>query len=145
MYVALNRAGGPDADEGCRPDGGQLFDGNGRGRRADAGGADRNGAAVERPRVGRVLAVAGDQAGAVEQPGDRLHPAGIAGEKHNLADVARFAADVVLQIPHSRREFSAIATIPTLARKPGRDSPVLLAPGVASGDVGLAQKDDTQW
>jgi len=59
----------------------------------------RKRATVQGPGVGRVLAVPRDQPRTVEQPGDRLHPTGIAGQKNNLADVARFAADVVLQIP----------------------------------------------
>src|SRR5207244_10164886 len=106
--------------------------------------ASRDRAGAERPGLGRVISVARNQSGTVEQPSDRLHPTVIAGEKHSLADVARVAADVILQIPHSRGEFSAIAPTPTLSRKPVREISLLLAPGVARGDVGLAQKDPQQ-
>ena len=74
------------------------------------------------PGVGDVLAVVGDQSGAVEQLRDRFDPTRIARQKHCFADVTRLRADMILRLPHADVSLA------------------LLAPAVAAGCKGLAHE-----
>ena len=96
LYVYVNAAAGPRADEGVRAALVELFHGDGGGGPADTGGAGRHLLPQEGAGPDVVLPVIGHLFRVVKVRGDGGDPAGIAGENAIAADVVGGAGNVKL-------------------------------------------------
>ena len=105
--IQINAAAGADADEGIRADIGQLLHGDGRGRAADAGGADRNLLPKDGSGIDIVLPVHADMDRVLKMSGNGLAPSRVTGQEYIAAHIALGAVNVILffRFLHSRFSF----------------------------------------
>ena len=101
-HVQVDAAAGAHPQKRVRADVVQLLHGDGGGRPADAGGTDGHLLPQQRAGIDGVLPVLRHETGVVEQCGDLLAAARIAGQDHIAAHVALHTVDVILlfQILH---------------------------------------------
>ena len=95
--IQINAAAGADADEGIRADIGQLLHGDGRGRAADAGGADRN--------------LHADMDRVFKMSSNGLAPSRVSGQEYIAAHIALGAVNMILLFCFLHSRFSFVELV----------------------------------